>query len=47
MKVHGECLDCPYCYEDDYNDYGEYDPGYYCDVVGCPDEVQKKSKKKE
>ena len=36
MKVGSSCKGCDHCEYEILDDYGCYDPGYYCDLKECP-----------
>lgn len=38
MKVSKICAGCDHCEYSIYDDYGCYDPGYYCDLNDCADD---------
>lgn len=40
MRVDSSCEGCEHCWYEMFDDYGCYDPDYYCDLNECiyPDE---------
>lgn len=40
MKVGSSCKGCDHCEYEILDDYGCYDPGYYCDLKECPYEEE-------
>lgn len=40
MRVNEDCIGCPHCSYDHFDDYGCYDPDYYCDLQECPYEYE-------
>ena len=43
MKVGKSCAGCDHCEYSIFDDYGCYDPGYYCDLDECPDDYEEGS----
>ena len=39
MRVDSSCEGCYYCSYDIYGPYGTYDPGYYCELDHCIDDI--------
>ena len=39
MKVGKSCNGCDHCEYSIYDDYGCYDPGYYCDLDYCVEDL--------
>ena len=40
MKVGSSCKGCDHCEYEIVDDYGCYDPGYYCNLKECPYEEE-------
>lgn len=45
MKVGTSCIGCDHCDYEIFDDYGCYDPGYYCDLKECPYEEEDLNRK--
>lgn len=39
VKVGSSCMGCSHCEYGIYDDYGCYEPGYYCDLDYCVEDL--------